>query len=75
MDTTGLSDLQLITGIGQNLTVTVVLLWAVISFMRGDIVSKKTVEMIVASVMEKIHADLDTRFDKLEKKIDKHGGW
>jgi len=77
MSPTLLSELQLLTGIGQNITVAGVLVVFVFLFIRGDVVSKKTVETIVSSVMEKIHADLDNRFDSLEKKINKsrHDGW
>ena len=77
MDASTLADLQLITGIGQNITVAGVLFVALVMFIRGDIISRPMIEKIITGIMSQVRQDMDERFDELGKKIDKisNRGW
>jgi hypothetical protein len=70
-----LTEIQLITQIAQNVTATALLLWAVVAFYRGDIISRKTLEQIIAGIVSQIKNEMEERFDEIGKKIDKLGRW
>ena len=71
-----LAELEIVTKIASNVTATALLLWAIFAFYRGDIISRKTMEQIIAGIMAQIRSDMDERFDEIGKKIDRiRGGW
>jgi hypothetical protein len=72
-----LAEIELITKIAQNITTTGLLLFAVWAFYNGNIVSRATMEKIIAGIVAQITEKLDARFDEFGKKLDniKGRGW
>lgn len=72
-----LTEIELITKIAQNITTTGLLLFAVWAFYNGNIVSRATMEKIIAGIVAQIKDELDEKFDDFGKKIDniKGRGW